>query len=225
MTAPPFPANAARLGPATSWVVPLAITLGLVVIVAARLLGVRAGLDPLLAGAAFGAALAALAFPGRDAAARWLRGANGARGARLVLPAIVSSTVVAVVVGVVVGLGLVAVAVIGPAIGGVMTVPGVGRPAAPFVPWALITLLVASAEEGVLRGVLFDRLEQVAGLGSAVILTTLAFALMHVPLYGWHVVPLDLAVGFVLVGLRISTRGLAAPIAAHVVADLATWWL
>ena len=34
---------------------------------------------------------------------------------------------------------------------------------------------------------------------------------MHVPLYGWHVVPLDLAVGLVLAGLRIWTRGLAAP--------------
>jgi len=107
----------------------------------------------------------------------------------------------------------------------VLAAPGVGRPAAPFVPWALITLLVAAAEEGVLRGVLFDRLERVGGLVPAIALTTLAFALMHVPLYGWHVVPLDLAVGLVLAGLRISTRGLAAPIAAHAVADLATWWL
>ena len=76
-----------------------------------------------------------------------------------------------------------------------------------------------------LRGVLFDRLERVAGLAAAIALTTLAFALMHVPLYGWHVVPLDLAVGLVLAGLRIWTRGLAAPVAAHAVADLATWWL
>ena len=94
-----------------------------------------------------------------------------------------------------------------------------------MVPWALITLLVAAAEEGLLRGVLFDRLERVAGLMPAIALTTLVFALMHVPLYGWHVVPLDLAVGLVLAGLRIWTRGLAAPVAAHAVADLATWWL
>jgi membrane protease YdiL (CAAX protease family) len=51
------------------------------------------------------------------------------------------------------------------------------------------------------------------------------FALMHVPLYGWHVVPLDLAVGLALGGLRVATRGVAAPAVAHAVADLATWWL
>jgi hypothetical protein len=48
---------------------------------------------------------------------------------------------------------------------------------------------------------------------------------MHVPLYGWHVMPLDLAVGLVFGGLRLATHGVAAPAAAHAVADLATWWL
>jgi membrane protease YdiL (CAAX protease family) len=213
MTATPFPTSAARLRPASGWVVPLAIALGLGAIVGARLFAFRAGLDPLLVGAAFGGALAALALRGRE---------PGARGARGWLPA---PAVGSIMVGVAVGLALVAFAVIGPALGGVLTAPGLGRPAAPFLPWALITLLVAAAEEGVLRGVLLDRLEHVAGLAPAIALTTLAFALMHVPLYGWHVVPLDLAVGLVLAGLRISTRGLAAPIAAHAVADLATWWL
>jgi membrane protease YdiL (CAAX protease family) len=213
MTATPFPTSAARLGPVSRWVVPLAIALGLGAIVGARLLGVRAGLDPLLVGAAFGAVLAALALAGREPGARALRGVPSA------------ATVAPIVVGVVVGFALVAVAVIGPAIGGVLTAPGLGRPAAPFVPWALVTLLVAAAEEGVLRGALLDRIDRAAGLVPAIALTTLAFALMHVPLYGWHVVPLDLAVGLVLAGLRISTRGLAAPIAAHAVADLATWWL
>ena len=55
--------------------------------------------------------------------------------------------------------------------------------------------------------------------------TSVAFALMHVPVYGWHVVPLDLAVGVVLGGLRLATRSVAAPAAAHAVADLATWWI
>jgi membrane protease YdiL (CAAX protease family) len=58
-----------------------------------------------------------------------------------------------------------------------------------------------------------------------VILTSAVFALMHVPLYGWHVVPLDFAVGLGLAGLRLTTRSLVAPAAAHAVADLATWWL
>jgi membrane protease YdiL (CAAX protease family) len=213
MTATPFPASAARLGAASRWVVPLAITLGLGAVVGARLLGVRAGLDPLVVGAAFGAGLTALSLAGRESGARGDRGVPSA------------ATLTPIVVGVVVGLALVAVAVIGPAMGGVLIAPGLGRPAAPFVPWALVTLLVAAAEEGVLRGVLLDRIEAVAGLAPAIVLTTLAFALMHVPLYGWHVVPLDLAVGLVLAGLRISTRGLVAPIATHAVADLATWWL
>jgi membrane protease YdiL (CAAX protease family) len=73
--------------------------------------------------------------------------------------------------------------------------------------------------------VLFDRLERLGGLGGAVLVTSVVFALMHVPLYGWHVVPLDLGVGLALGGLRIATRGVAAPAVAHAVADLATWWL
>ena len=59
----------------------------------------------------------------------------------------------------------------------------------------------------------------------AVAFTTIAFALLHVPLYGWHVVPLDLGVGLGFAGLRLLTKGIAAPAAAHAVADLATWWL
>jgi len=55
--------------------------------------------------------------------------------------------------------------------------------------------------------------------------TSVAFALMHVPLYGWHVVPLDLGVGIWLGGLRLLGRGVAAPALAHVLADLVTWWL
>jgi membrane protease YdiL (CAAX protease family) len=117
------------------------------------------------------------------------------------------------------------VTVIGAAIAGAPIVPGVARPAAPFLPWAAITILVATAEEGILRGVLFDRLRAVGGLFPAVVVTTVAFALLHVPLYGWDVVPLDLAVGLGLVGLRLSTRTVLAPIVAHAVADLATWWL
>jgi membrane protease YdiL (CAAX protease family) len=213
MIATPSSLAAVRLGPPSGWAAPLAIALGLGAIVGARLFAVRAGLDPLFVGAAFGGALGALGLAGR---------ASG-RLSRLRLPG--ASLVKPLLLGASVGLALVAVAVAGPAIGGATSVPGLGRPAAPFLPWALITLVVAAAEEGLLRGVLFNRLERVSGLMLAVVLTTLAFALMHVPLYGWHVVPLDLAVGLVLAGLRIWTRGLAAPVAAHAVADLATWWL
>lgn len=98
-------------------------------------------------------------------------------------------------------------------------------PAAIFIPWVAITVLVATAEELVLRGALFRSLEATGGVWAAVLITTLAFALMHVPLYGWHVVPLDLGVGLWLAGLRLLTGGVVAPAVAHTVADLATWWL
>jgi len=98
-------------------------------------------------------------------------------------------------------------------------------PAAPFAPWVAVTVLVATAEELVLRGALFDELDGSVGATGAVLITSVAFALMHVPLYGWHVVPLDLGVGLWLAGLRLATGGIAAPAMAHAVADLATWWL
>jgi membrane protease YdiL (CAAX protease family) len=98
-------------------------------------------------------------------------------------------------------------------------------PPASFAPWATVTILVAGAEELVLRGALFDDLDGSMGTLGAVVVTSLVFALMHVPLYGWHVVPLDLGVGLWLAGLRLATGGIAAPAVAHSIADLATWWL
>jgi membrane protease YdiL (CAAX protease family) len=98
-------------------------------------------------------------------------------------------------------------------------------PAAAFGPWVAVTILVATAEELVLRGALFDELHVSLGTAGAVLVTSVVFALMHVPLYGWHVVPLDLGVGLWLAGLRLATGGIAAPAIAHTIADLATWWL
>jgi membrane protease YdiL (CAAX protease family) len=98
-------------------------------------------------------------------------------------------------------------------------------PAAAFLPWASVTILVATAEELVLRGVLFAAIRRRAGVTTAIALTSVVFALMHVPTYGWHVVPLDLGVGIWLGGLRLLGRGVAAPAVAHVLADLVTWWL
>ena len=217
MTATSTTARAGQAVPAVAWLGPIAIVLALAAIVAARVAGSRAGIDPLLVGAGFGGLLVALALAG-DLRGRAI---GPSRGPRLMT----QSFGIALGLGVAVGIALASLTILGPAIAGSTYVPGLGRPGAAFVPWALITIVVASAEEGVLRGALFDRIERLAGLAPAIALTTLAFALMHVPLYGWHVVPLDLAVGLVLAGLRLWTRGLVAPAAAHVVADLATWWL
>lgn len=101
----------------------------------------------------------------------------------------------------------------------------VGMRPQPFVVWVAVTLMVAAGEEVLLRGVLLDATNQVAGPVAAVALSSIAFALLHVPLYGWSVVPLDLAVGVWFCGLRLATRSLAAPTVAHAIADLASWWL
>ena len=163
--------------------------------------------------------------------------------------ATVSGTSDALAVGVAFGLGLLGVAVMGGwrprtanarsvatgvAGGAVLVVLALATrtgpfislaPAAPFAPWALVTILVACMEEAVLRGVLFAELDRDLGVAAAVVLTSLLFAMIHVPLYGWHVVPLDLGVGLWLAGLRLASGGVGAPAIAHTVADLATWWL
>jgi membrane protease YdiL (CAAX protease family) len=180
---------------------------GLAAIVLVRAWASQAGLAPLAVGAAFSAGLLLLAAIG---------GASRPN-ARRIGPAVVA--------GAAVGLALVAVDLIGPVLGGTSFIGGLGRPAAPFVPWAVVVVAVAVGEEAILRGALFDRLLRAGGVPVALLVTALAFALLHVPLYGWHVVPLDLAVGLALGGLRLGTGGFVAPAVAHAVADLATWWL
>ena len=101
----------------------------------------------------------------------------------------------------------------------------VGMRPEPFVVWGLVTALVVLGEEVLLRGALFDAVGDGRGPLTAVLVTSVAFALMHVPLYGWQVVPLDVGVGIFFGGLRLATGGVGAPVVAHLVADLSTWWL
>jgi CAAX amino terminal protease family. len=214
-----------RLAPPPSialarWLAPTWLVLGLAAIVGTRWWATSVGADALWVGVAFGLGLAGLsALGGTKFAARSAPLERRLGRAQLVRQS------KALAVGVAFGLALVAVAVAGSGLAGGAFVPGVGRPAAPFVPWAAITILVASAEEALLRGRLFDAVRRAGGVVPALAITTVAFALIHVPLYGWHVVPLDLAVGLGLGGLRLATGGVTAPAAAHAIADLATWWL
>lgn len=97
--------------------------------------------------------------------------------------------------------------------------------AAAFLPWVAVTTLVATGEELVLRGTLWRWMAAAGGDVTALLVTSFLFALIHVPVYGWGVVPLDFGVGLCFGGLRLWFGGPAAPAAAHVVADLATWWL
>lgn len=94
-----------------------------------------------------------------------------------------------------------------------------------YLPWAMAVVAVASAEEALLRGSLYRAVAQRAGVVAAIALTSVAFAVLHVPLYGWAVVPLDLAVGVWLGVLRAVSGSVLAPAVAHSLADLAGWWL
>jgi membrane protease YdiL (CAAX protease family) len=192
----------------SSWpriVRPVALLTGIAVIVVLRRTAVAAGAtDALIVGEAFGAGLLLLAL-----AAGWRPRAEKRR---------------AVAAGVVGGAVLVGLAVLTRS----GSLPSLA-PAVDFLPWAAVTILVATAEEIILRGAILDALGDAlggtAGLVAPIVITAAVFALMHVPVYGWQAVPLDFGVGLWFGGLRLSTGGIAAPAIAHSIADLATWWL
>jgi membrane protease YdiL (CAAX protease family) len=94
-----------------------------------------------------------------------------------------------------------------------------------FSSWAAVVVIVAVAEESLLRGSLYRVLDIRYGAAVAIGATSVAFALLHVPVYGWDVLPLDLAVGVWLGALRAVTGSVAVPAVAHALADLAGWWL
>lgn len=94
-------------------------------------------------------------------------------------------------------------------------------PDAAVLPWAALVVVVAVSEELVLRGVLFTAVEQRHGSLVAVAVTAVIFAVIHLPLYGPTALPLDLAVGVWLGGLRLW-GGVSSAATAHVLADLAT---
>jgi membrane protease YdiL (CAAX protease family) len=91
--------------------------------------------------------------------------------------------------------------------------------------WSPAVAVVVVAEEALLRGVLFDAVRESSGAAAALLLTSVVFALVHLPLYGVQALPIDLGVGVFLGGLRLLTGTVAAPAAAHLIADLAGGWL
>jgi membrane protease YdiL (CAAX protease family) len=94
-----------------------------------------------------------------------------------------------------------------------------------YLSWALVVSFVAVAEEAFFRGVLFDSIREWKGETAAIFIAAAAFTILHVPLYGWHVVPLDFAVGAWLGSLRAISGSWIAPGISHALADLAGWWI
>jgi len=95
--------------------------------------------------------------------------------------------------------------------------------AAPPVPVtvAIVALNTAAAlaEEAFFRGFLFGRLEP-WGVGLAVGVSALAFAAIHLPLYGWAAFPVDLGAGLLLSWQRAASGTWAVPGATHALANL-----
>lgn len=158
-------------------------------------------------------------------------GASGAGSVRagLVFAAILAGTAALTRAGTAITARAVVVGIVGAA---VLVLPvllthGVGGhlDATGYPTWAAATIAVASAEEAFLRGALYDAVSRVHGVDAAVIVGAVAFAALHVPLYGWHAVPLDLAVGIALGALRVLTGTWTASAIAHSGADLVGWWL
>lgn len=81
------------------------------------------------------------------------------------------------------------------------------------------SIIAALAEEVVFRRTLYGWL---AAHGAAVAIGAgaVAFALVHVPAYGWGVVPIDLGAGIVFGWQRWATGTWTAPAATHVAANL-----
>lgn len=121
------------------------------------------------------------------------------------------------------GLGGVAVLCLPPLLGH-LAHPGV-RPGGVYWHWAIVVSAVAVAEEAFLRGSLYTAVRDWRGDTAALLVTSVAFAALHLPLYGWASVPLDFAVGLLLGVLREQTGGWAAPAITHVGADLVAWFI
>ncbi len=96
-----------------------------------------------------------------------------------------------------------------------------GRPAAvPFSAWALpLSVLAAVAEEALFRRTAYALL-QPAGAAVAVVATAVMFALIHLPLYGPTVLPVDLGAGLLFGWQRYASGTWTVPATTHVAANL-----
>lgn len=88
--------------------------------------------------------------------------------------------------------------------------------------WFVVTGAVAWSEEWMFRGRLWQMMRR-EGISEYIVLlvTSILFAVIHAPLYGWHAVPIDLAVGMLLGSLRMISGSFGASATAHLLADYA----
>lgn len=81
-------------------------------------------------------------------------------------------------------------------------------------------IAAAIAEEALFRRLLYGRVEAVAGAAVAILASALAFALVHVPLYGTAAFWVDLGAGFLLSWQRWASGSWTASAVTHSVANV-----
>jgi Type II CAAX prenyl endopeptidase Rce1-like len=118
---------------------------------------------------------------------------------------------------------------VGLLVGAVLVLPNAaghlsGRPLDAFWSWAAVAAVVATLEETAIRGVLYRRWLEEAGPVVAIIAGAIVFALIHLPRYRLGAMPLDLAVGLALGGLRAFTGRVMPCAVAHTIADWGAWF-
>ena len=82
-----------------------------------------------------------------------------------------------------------------------------------------LNALAAVAEEAFFRRYLYGLMAAWSGPRVAVVATAALFAVAHVTVWGWWVLPLDLAAGLVLSWQRAATGRWSVPAATHVLAN------
>ena len=90
----------------------------------------------------------------------------------------------------------------------------------PWSPWApVLGVSAAMAEEALFRRLAYGRLLRF-GVPVAIVGSAVAFALLHVPLYGVAVLPIDLGAGLLLTWQRWASGTWTVPAATHAAANL-----
>jgi hypothetical protein len=86
-------------------------------------------------------------------------------------------------------------------------------------PAILASVVAAVGEEAFFRRFLYGWLEQ-RGAVLAIVVTALSFAAVHMPMYGWAAVPLNLTAGLLFGWQRWFSGGWGAPAVTHAAANL-----
>jgi len=87
-------------------------------------------------------------------------------------------------------------------------------------PYGLLSLAIVSvAEESFFRRYVYSWALR-WGAAAAVMIAALTFGVVHVPLYGWRALPVDISAGILLGWQRWAAGTWTAPAITHLIADL-----